>query len=293
MGALVSSQGRVLKVIEWPTLKRRRALTGQLFDMIETLRASAPAGVMGIGVGAPAAIDMAKGLMARAPNFPDCDGLPLQAILSKRFGLPVVLDNDANAAALAEALWGAGKRHDNVFYATISTGIGSGFVMRGQLYHGRTGAAFEAGHLSIDYRGRHCQCGLRGCIEAYASGPSIVRRAREAISGLSRGTTAKDLERLLMKGHRQVLKLVEETGQYLGIWLGNIINILEPDIIVLGGGVTFFGKPLFDSIKKTFPAYSINPKAREIPIVSAKLKRHVGVLGAAAVFLRATKSVRL
>src|ERR1700674_1789707 len=137
--------------------------------------------VRGIGICSPGPLDPNTGIVINPPNLPCWRNFPLAAEISQVYCLPVKLDNDANAAALAEAVWGAGRDYRNVFYATIGTGIGTGIIFDRHIYHGRTGAAGEGGHVTVDYRGPRCGCGKRGCIEALASGPAIAKRAQEEI----------------------------------------------------------------------------------------------------------------
>jgi len=153
--------------------------------------------VAGIGICAPGPLDPRTGIVINPPNLPGWRNFPLAAEISKTYNLPVRVDNDGNAAALAEALWGAGRGFGNVFCATIGTGIGTGIVFDRHIYHGRTGAAAEGGHNTIDYRGPRCGCGKLGCIEALASGPAIARRAFEKIA--KEGRLSSMLE--LAEGH--------------------------------------------------------------------------------------------
>lgn len=285
MAGLLDGKPRILKSLEFPTPKNRHDALKELFKNIDALLKSDSRVLEGIGIAAPGPLDVKKGILLKAPNLPGWESLPIKSLLAKRYKVPTFVENDANAAALAEALWGAGKNYRFVFYATLSTGIGAGFVMDKKIYQGRTGMALEAGHASIDYQGLPCKCGLKGCIEAYASGPSIVKRARNVFKNTPEKFTSRDIQRMAEQGDKKALKLIKETGFYIGVWLGNIVNILDPDAIVLGGGVSFFGKPLFDAIRETLPKFSINPNAHKIPIVPAKLKRDVGLFGAAALCL--------
>ena len=273
-----------LKVIEEKTLRLdRKTALAQTERLITILLKSANDKIQGIGVAAPGPINEQKGLLIKAPNLPGWENLPLGPHLKRRFRVPVVLANDANAAALAEAWWGAGRNKKLIFFATISTGIGTGLVINRRLFRGHTGLALEGGHLSINHTGEICGCGHRGCIEAYASGTSIARRAAR----LRRGSRldAAALFKMSQTGARDALRLVQETYEYLGLWLGNIVNLLDPEIIVLGGGVTNWGPPLFRALRRLTPKYSINPNASKIPIVPARLGRDVGVFGAVAALL--------
>src|SRR5260370_15297906 len=148
----------------------------------KTSRDTALGLISGIGICSPGPLDPNAGIVINPPNLPCWRNFPLAAEVSQIYRVPVKLDNDANAAALAETLWGAGRGYRNVFYICIGTAIGTGIVLDGRIYHGRTGAAAEGGHLSIDYRGPRCGCGKRGCIEGLASGPAIARRARAKLA---------------------------------------------------------------------------------------------------------------
>ena len=285
MVGILNSQPKILKSIEFPTPRVRGEIFSQLFKTIDALTGNSRI-IDGIGIASPGPLDVNRGLLLKAPNLPGWENLALGPALTKRYKVPVVLENDANAAALAEALWGAGKGYRHVFYATVSTGIGTGLVINKKVYQGRTGMALEGGHSTIDYQGTLCKCGLKGCIEAYASGPSIVRRAKAVIKNLPPSASARDIQNLAESGNKTAVKLIKETADYLAVWLGNMINIFDPDVIVLGGGVSFLGKMLFEPLRKLTPKYSINPRAHEVPIVQAKLQRNSGLLGAAAVYLQ-------
>ena len=161
--------------------------------------------------------------------------------------MPTRVDNDGNAAGLAEALWGAGVGYRNVFYATLGTGIGAGIVFDRRIYHGRTGGAAEGGHVSIDYRGPVCGCGKRGCIEALASGPRIALRAREKLAGgmesriLAHAGSIEEVQAehvgaAFREGDVVAREVLTETAFLLTVWLGNIVDLLEPDVVVVGGG---------------------------------------------------------
>src|SRR6266851_3064555 len=207
--------------------------------------------ISGVGICAPGPLNPQTGVIINPPNLPGWRNFPLAAEISKAYSLPVRVDNDGNAAALAEALWGAGRDYRNVFYATIGTGIGSGIVFDGRIYHGRTGAAAEGGHMSIDYRGPRCGCGKLGCIEVLAAGPAIARRARtklaadssrsSAILGLAGGNldavSSEMVGTAYVAGDPLARQVLHETTELLALWLGNIVDLLEPDVMIVGGGV--------------------------------------------------------
>jgi glucokinase len=250
----------------------------------------------GIGICAPGPLDPTTGVIINPPNVPCWRDFPLAEKVSANYEVPVRVDNDANAAALAETRWGAGAGYRNLFYATIGTGIGTGIVFDGHIHHGRTGAAGEGGHMSIDYRGPRCNCGKLGCIEVLASGPAIARRARaklaaepargSALVGLAKGAietvTSEMVGQAYVAGDSMANEILLETIDLLSLWLGNIVDLLEPDAIIIGGGVASMLSPLFETIRKRLPNYCINSRCREIPLLKARYGADSGVAGGAA-----------
>jgi glucokinase len=208
----------------------------------------------------------------------------------------VKVDNDANAAALAETLWGAARRFHYVFYSTVGTGIGTGIVFDGSIYHGKTGSAGEGGHVSIDYNGPVCACGKRGCIEILAAGPAIGVRTRakvaaepargkailELAGGNVNSVTSQHVREAFESGDSLARAVLEETAHLLAIWLGNIIDLLDPDVMVVGGGVAAMLKPFFDQIKSEIPKWCVNPCASKIPLLIAHYGADAGIAGGAA-----------
>ena len=251
--------------------------------------------VRGIGICSPGPLDPKTGVVLNPPNVTCWRNYPLAAVTESAFGVPTRVDNDANAAGLAEVLWGSGAGYKNVFYATLGTGIGTGIVFDKRIYHGRTGSAAEGGHVTIDYKGPLCGCGKRGCIEVLCSGPAIAVRARALLTAPGASSRILDLAggdlarvraehvgQAWREGDPLATQLLEETAHLLGIWLGNIVDILEPDVMVIGGGVAELMSAHFDRILKTIPAWSINPRAGEIPLVMARYGADAGIAGAAA-----------
>jgi glucokinase len=304
-GGLVTSKGRLLECGTVPTLagKELGASLRQVYRVIEKLmqKAGGRSRIGGIGICAPGPLNPKTGVVLTPPNLPAWRNVPLARLVQERFGLPAVVENDANAAGLAEVLMGAAAGHRDVFYVTVSTGIGTGVIIDGRIYHGKNGVAGEGGHVVVDPRSPYvCGCGTRGCIEALASGPGMVRRSRVL---LEQQCGRPSLLRAMAKGNPGAItpkmiadaaqrhdpiagEILEETGFYLGVWLGGMVSLLDPEIIVIGGGVTQIGKPLFDKIRKTVPQYTINREVvADLPIVPAKLQKNVGIYGAASMFL--------
>src|SRR5437762_11738718 len=185
-GGLVNERGEMGRLVRVPMNPRGTAAEGfhavaAVLDELIQERTS-DRETFPIGICAPGPLDPRTGVVLNPPNVPFWRNFPLVAEIHHRFGVEARVDNDANAAALAETLWGAGRGYSNVFYACIGTGIGTGIVLDGKIFHGRTGSAAEGGHVSIDYRGPACNCGKKGCIETLASGTAIARRARDALS---------------------------------------------------------------------------------------------------------------
>jgi glucokinase len=270
---LVDSAGNILRKVRVPMNATGDAMAG-FAAVHEAIGELWSGGVRGIGLCSPGPLDYRTGVILKPPNLPCWRGFPLAAETERAFGVPARVDNDANAAGLAEAVWGAGVGHKLVFYATLGTGVGSGFVMDGAIYHGRTGNAVEGGHVTIDYHGPVCGCGKPGCIEALASGPAIARRA-----GMAR---AEDVGAAYREGNTAAKAVLAETAELLAVWLGNVVDLLDPEVIVIGGGVAELMAPFFDDLRTALPRWCINPLAREIPLVMARYGADSGIAGAAA-----------
>jgi glucokinase len=252
--------------------------------------------ISAIGICAPGPLDPHTGVVINPPNVPCWRNYPLAAEISQRYHLPVNIENDANAAALAEVLWGAGKGHAKVFYISIGTGIGTGFILDGHIYNGRTGAATEGGHVSIDYQGPICGCGKRGCIEAFISGPAIAKRAQAKLEaanirhspildladGKIAGVTCELVSRANTAGDPLAKATLLETVELLAVYLGNTIDLLEPDVIIVGGGVAAVLQPFFNDLRERIPNWCINSRCREIPLVPAHYGANSGIAGGAA-----------
>lgn len=254
-----------------------------------------------IGICAPGPLNPRTGVVINPPNLPGWHNYPLAAEIRKLYpDAQVMIDNDANAAALAEAKWGAGRNYCNVFYATIGTGIGTGFVIDGKVYHGRTGLATEGGHVGVDPRGPLCACGKRGCIETLAAGPAIARRARakltqpgdadaakksallEMAGGNPDAVTSEMVARCYAAGDALAKEVMKETLDLLAYWLGNIIDLLEPDVIVIGGGVSSMLGPFLEDIRARWVGACLSPYPQDTPLVLAHYKEDAGIAGAAA-----------
>jgi len=252
--------------------------------------------IKSIGICAPGPLDPKTGVVLNPPNVPCWRNFPLAEKISAQYKVPVKIDNDANAAALAETLWGAARGFRYVFYATVGTGIGTGIVFDGSIYHGKTGSAGEGGHVSIDYRGPVCGCGKRGCIEILAAGPAIGVRARTKVTaeparakaildfagGITDSVTSQHVRKAFESGDPLAREILGETVHLLSIWLGNIIDLLDPDVMVIGGGVAGMLQTFFPEMQREIPEWCVNPRASEIPLLMARYGADAGIAGGAA-----------
>jgi len=243
---------------------------------------------VGIGCGGP--LDRERGIILVAPNLPGWENLDLAGYFRNALGAPVSLDNDVNLMALGEAREGAGVGIDHLAYFNIGTGIGGGIVIGGKLYRG-CGNAAEFGHQIILPDGPPCLCGKRGCLEALASGTSIARRARElladhpdsailSLAGSTENVTARIVAQAALEGDDLARRIWLETGEYLGIGIANVINILNPRMVVLGGGVVEAGDLLLDPVRRTVRERAMTQLADDAQIVRGSLGEQAGIIGA-------------
>ncbi|GCE20472.1 ROK family protein [Dictyobacter kobayashii] len=287
--------------------KRTRAERGQDFVSQRTIELATAAltaaklpedaELVAIGVGAAGQIDRKAGVVLDAPNL-GVRNMPLGNILNKRFGLPVVVGNDVEVAAMGEYLYGAGRGYNNFVCIFVGTGIGSGIVQNGQMYTGLTGTAGEVGHVTIQAGGRICGCGSRGCLEAYASRTAITKAilaemhhgrssilADDALGQLKEGDTvirSGIIANAIQQKDELVTEIVTEAANFLGYGLGSVMNFYNPECIILGGGVIEAVDLLFETAVYRARNVALSASAKKTPIVRAKLGDFSGVVGAAA-----------
>ena len=251
---------------------------------------------LGIGVGAPGPLDRERGIVVVAPNLGWRD-FPLRDRITARVKLPTTLDNDANCATVGEWWLGAARGGRNVVGITIGTGIGGGLIFNGELYHGSSDVAGEIGHTTIDVNGRLCKCGNYGCLEAYASGPAIATRAREAliredtasllpsmVDGQLEKITAEIVYTAAKKGDGLANEIVRDTARYLGAGIATLLNVVNPDVVVVAGGVTAAGDALFVPLRTEARRRAFTPAVNACRIVPGELPGTAGVVGAVATF---------
>lgn len=305
---IVNAHGEIISSVKGPMNTEASASDGLLAVksvVDEVLRANGTRPLAGIGVSSPGQVDPYSGIVRNAVNLPCWADYPLRSEMQRTSKLPVWVDNDANAAGLAEAIWGAAAEYDSVFYASIGTGIGTAVVQNRSIYRGPTGAAGEGGHMSIDYRGDiNCNCGKPGCIESMAAGPGIARRARvQVASNVKRGRallniakgdvsaiTSESVGRGWKLGDPVSTTVLMDTAVVLAAWMGNIIDLFEPQVIVLGGGLGELISNFFEEIRRQLPKYTLNKHCGQLPMKLARYGPDSGIAGGAALCLRASNA---
>jgi glucokinase len=298
--AIVDRRGRILSrdYRETEVQDGPAAVVGQMMEAAADVIAEGginSAGITGVGIAAPGPIDAHSGVVTAPPNLPGWKDVPLRQLIEDRLGLPTALENDANAAALAEHRFGAGRGTKHMLYVTASTGIGGGFILDGKLYAGATGSAAEIGHMTILPDGPLCGCGNQGCLEALASGTAIAREARELVHGGTRtliaglahgdpdGISARLVAQAAAEGDAEAARILDHAMSYLGIGMANLVNLFNPELLVIGGGLTKMGERLFGPVRSIIDQRAFPANAHAVRVIPAELGDDVGVLGAAAV----------
>ena len=294
---IATTDGTILHKIRKPTEAEKGSsyVVKKLIQMVDQARRLAQIErhqlkAIGISCGGP--LDAKTGVVYSPPNLPNWEAVPLKQIISQEFGTPVVVENDANASAYAEWQFGGGRGFDNVVFITMSTGIGAGIVSNGLIFHGTNGCAGEVGHQILIPDGPLCGCGNRGCLEAICSGPSIARRAREAAS---RRTNTKILELVsgeisaiksehvvsaAKKGDLLALDLIQQTAFYMGWGIANLINIINPEVVLIGTIAVAAGDLLLKPIRRTVQQMAMRRPAKIVQIQPAELGDQIGDLAA-------------
>jgi glucokinase len=306
VGAVPFDGGTVLGMRSLPTEPHHGAkfvvdrMVGMIRDVIRDARREGDLDedfVLGVGLGSPGPLDRASGTVIETPNL-GWKNFPLRDLIANAVGLEAELDNDANAATLGEWWQGAGRGVTTLVGVTLGTGIGGGLILDGEVYHGVSDAAAEIGHMTIDSTGRKCNCGNYGCLEAYASGPAIAARAVEGleagaasllpdlVDGVLTRITAETVSEAIVAGDAYAEEVMKETAKFLGTGVANLINLLNPEMIVISGGVTRAGDRLFHPLRSEVKRRAFREAAESCRIVAAELGDMAGVIGAAATFRR-------
>jgi glucokinase len=303
LAAVVGPHGEIVSSDEsiTPATKGREAIMQSIVDSAN--RALERAGVAiseicAIGMGAAGISNPEAGILFSSPNLPGLRNVLMRDIMQEKLGKKTFLINDANAAALGEFYFGAARGAHNFIYITLSTGIGGGIVLDDKIYTGAIGAAGEVGHMTIDDNGPICNCGNKGCWEMLASATALAREARHRIKegvktsileyaeGDIEKVTAQIIHSAAEQGDRLAKKLITRTGYYVGVGLANLINIFNPELIVIGGGLSNIGDMLLEPAFKTAGERAYKEAFQAVRFASAELGRNSGVLGAAAFALQ-------
>jgi len=296
--ALIAPDNRVMDRTHSPTLVSEglQPVVDRIFAMIDRLLSQCTtdaAQLDGIAIAAAGAIDTDKGLITSSPNLPGWSNVPLRDMVRERYGVDSCLVNDANAAALAEHRLGAGRGTNNLIYLTVSTGIGGGIIVNGELYSGISGCAGELGHMTIDANGPECDCGNVGCLEVFASGKAVAGEAKrrikqgrqsrltDIVSGNLEGITAEKVAMAAQGGDRLAMEVISRAAGYLGVGMVNLVNIFNPEMIVVGGGLSKMGELLLGPARQVVKQRVFPLCAGAVRIVTAELGDDAGVLGAA------------
>ena len=296
---LVSSEGKILVQTKLPTLGERgpKAVIQQIRKSVEEIQVHAKGKrLKGVGIGSPGIVDE-EGVVKDPPNIKGWHRVALQREIKKYFSMVVKVENDANVAAIAEAKFGAGRRHPNFLFVIWGTGVGGGIIMDGRIFRGPSGGAGEIGHVSIDRNGLRCNCGSRGCVEAYVGQRYLSKRtiARlkthprskilKLVSGDIRKVEPMYISRAAHDGDALAREMFIESGTILGVALGGVMNVLDLRVIIIGGGVSAAGGFVFEAIRKSVRSHVLKPLKQDIVVVPAKLGNSAGILGAAGLVL--------
>ncbi len=298
IAAIISPQGQVVAKENYPTLAKEGppSVINRIFSAIDHLlegRNIDLSQLHGISIAAAGAVDLDQGVVTLSPNLPGWHDIPLRNIVSSKYKVNTCLINDASAGALGEYHFGVGRGVNNLIYLTVGTGIGGGIIINGRLYLGPSGSAGEIGHTTIDVNGPRCSCGNIGCLETLASGTAM---AREAISRISRGErsiltemvegkieniTAELVGMAAQGGDSLALEVISQAATYLGVGMVNLVNIFNPEMVIVGGGVAQIDDLLLEPARQVVEERAFQLSAQAVRIVPTQLGDDAVVLGAA------------
>ncbi|MGC8976435.1 MAG: ROK family protein [Candidatus Ratteibacteria bacterium] len=294
---LVDENGKILKKEQFPTLAEKNDKDIVISQIEKSIKFLYEDDIEGIGIGTPGVVDD-EGIVYEAPNLPGWDKINLKKIFEDKFKKKVVVENDVNTIAWGEYLFGAGKGSKTMICITLGTGLGGGIVKDGKLLRGGKYSAVEIGHIPIDYKGPKCKCGNYGCIERFVGRDYIVERA---IKGINQGKKTKiyelvegKLDKITPKTISEAYKLGDEfaesiwidVGICLGAMFSGLVNLLNPDVIVIGGGISQAGKILFDTIEKTIKERAMKILTKNLKILPAGLGIDSGIVAAGALIFQ-------
>jgi glucokinase len=293
---IVSREGRIIKKASLPTLaeKGQDKVISQIKKGIKEILSHNKLKIQGIGIGSPGIVSTKKGTVENPPNLPGWEKVNLKKIIKKEFNIHVILENDANAAAIGEMIFGAAKKIDSFVMVTLGTGVGGGIIINRKLLRGEFGSAGEIGHISIDFNGPQCNCGAFGCVESYVGNNYLVKRVQnelkehnsskilDLINGDLNLLTPIIIQKAQFAGDEYAASVINNLGLYLGVGLASTANVLDIATFIIGGGVAGFGRPLFNSVNETIKSRVLKPLIKRIKVIPAKLKNEAGIKGASA-----------
>ena len=293
---IVSLKGKIIKktAVETKAGDGPESVIAQIKYGINILLHKNKFKLSGIGIGSPGTVSVKKGIVENPPNFPGWKKINLGKIIKKEFNTRVIIDNDANAAAIGEMIFGAGKNIGSFVMITLGTGVGGGIVFKRKIFRGEHGGAGEVGHITIDYKGEKCNCGSYGCIETYAGNAYLIRRVKDELNNypdskiwdlISKNPdnlTPKIINIAAEKGDDFAKSVVHDLGYFLGAALSSVSNLLDISTFIIGGGIAGFGDPLFKSIKDIMNQRVLTPLRPKIKIIPARLKNDAGIKGASS-----------
>ena len=275
---VVDSKARVCsrRKIQTPPGAKKTLLIDVIIYNIRDIIEESGKKICGVGIGVPGPVDSKKGIVHYFPNIKGWNEVPLKSILEKKLGLGVELDNDVNAMTLGEFIFGAGKGCDNLVCITLGTGVGGGIIIDGKLYRGGSMAAGEIGHMPINETGPICNCGGIACLERYIGNRYVLEKAKKVFRN---NITLEMVSELAVSGNKKAIAIWTDVARKLGAALTQVVNLLNPDRIVIGGGVSMAGglilKPLIKEVKKR----AMKDQAKHVKIVLAKLGTDAGIIG--------------
>ncbi|HSL90715.1 MAG TPA: ROK family protein [Ignavibacteriaceae bacterium] len=293
---IVSSDGKLIRKISIKTEadKGPEQIIDNIKSGIKTILKGKTSKIKGIGIGCPGVINVKNGTVENPPNLPGWKKIKLGEIIEKEFNIPTSIENDANAAAIGELIFGAGKKYSSFVMVTLGTGVGGGIVFNKKIFRGEFGAAGEIGHISIDGNGPKCNCGSYGCIEAYIGNQYLKERVRSELVNNTNSKIWELIDNDLSNVSPRIIqdaaeiddnyakKVIQNMGIQLGTAFASVSNVLDISTFIIGGGVAGFGKPLFDMIHKTTVERVLTPIRPRVKVIPAKLKNDAGIKGASS-----------
>lgn len=293
---IVSSEGRIIKKLSIPTLADEGVdkSISQIKKGIATLLKGNKKSVTGIGIGAPGVVSLKKGTVENPPNLPGWGKVHLGKIINKEFSLPTFVENDANAAAIGELIYGAGKNLNSFIMVTLGTGVGGGIIYNKKLFRGELGGAGEIGHITLDINGPKCKCGSYGCLEAYLGNNYIIQNVKqqlkenpnslifELIDNNLKNLSPRIIHEASLLKDEFSINVINDLGEKLGYGLASIVNLFDISNIVIGGGVSGFGRPLLKTTKSAVKSRVLKSLKPRIKVLQASLKNNAGIKGASS-----------